>query len=126
MTRIMIVEDAEFMRMAIRDTLFRHGHEVVAEVADEEEAVQKYLEVKPDLVLMDIMVPDNVPDNMNWKKLLNKFLIIDHEVKMAMFSSLGQQILITESVKVGAMGFIIKPFESDGVLDLLRKIAEPN
>jgi two-component system chemotaxis response regulator CheY len=122
----MIVEDAEFMRMAIRDTLFRHGHEVVAEVADEEEAVQKYLEVKPDLVLMDIMVPDNVPDNMNWKKLLNKFLIIDHEVKMAMFSSLGQQILITESVKVGAMGFIIKPFESDGVLDLLRKIAEPN
>lgn len=126
MTRVMIVEDAEFMRMAIRDTLFRHGHEVVAEVADEEEAVQKYLEVKPDLVLMDIMVPDNVPDNMNWKNLLNKFLIIDHEVKMAMFSSLGQQILITESVKVGAMGFIIKPFESDGVLDLLRKIAEPN
>ena len=126
MTRVMIVEDAEFMRMAIRDTLFRHGHEVVAEVADEEEAVQKYLEVKPDLVLMDIMVPENVPDNMNWKKLLNKFLIIDHEVKMAMFSSLGQQILITESVKVGAMGFIIKPFESDGVLDLLRKIAEPN
>ena len=126
MTRVMIVEDAEFMRMAIRDTLFRHGHEVVAEVADEEEAVQKYLEVKPDLVLMDIMVPENVPDNMNWKKLLNKFLTIDHEVKMAMFSSLGQQILITESVKVGAMGFIIKPFESDGVLDLLRKIAEPN
>lgn len=126
MTRVMIVEDAEFMRIAIRDTLFRHGHEVVAEVADEEEAVQKYLEVKPDLVLMDIMVPDNVPDNMNWKNLLNKFLIIDHEVKMAMFSSLGQQVLITESVKVGAMGFIIKPFESDGVLDLLRKIAEPN
>jgi two-component system chemotaxis response regulator CheY len=122
----MIVEDAEFMRMAIRDTLFRHGHEVVAEVADEEEAVQKYLEVKPDLVLMNIMVPDDVPDNMNWKKLLNKFLIIDHEVKMAMFSSLGQQILITESIKVGAMGFIVKPFEPDGILDVLRKIAEPN
>lgn len=126
MTRVMIVEDAEFMRMAIRDTLFRHGHEVVAEVADEEEAVQKYLEVKPDLVLMDIMVPDNVPDNMNWKKLLNKFRIIDHEVKMAMFSSLGQQILITESIKVGAMGFIVKPFEPNGILDVLRKIAEPN
>lgn len=126
MTRVMIVEDAEFMRMAIRDTLFRHGHEVVAEVADEEEAVQKYLEVKPDLVLMNIMVPDDVPDNMNWKKLLNKFLIIDHEVKMAMFSSLGQQILITESIKVGAMGFIVKPFEPDGILDVLRKIAEPN
>jgi Response regulator containing a CheY-like receiver domain and an HTH DNA-binding domain len=122
----MIVEDAEFMRMAIRDTLFRHGHEVVAEVADEEEAVQKYLEVKPDLVLMDITVPDNVPDSISWKKLLNNFLVIDHEAKMAMFSSLGQQVLITESMKVGAMGFVVKPLESDGMMDIIRKIAEPN
>ncbi len=122
----MIVEDAEFMRMAIRDTLFRHGHEVVAEVADEEEAFQKYLEVKPDLVLMDIMTPDSVPGDMNLKKILNKFLVIDHEAKMAMFSSLGQQILITESTKIGAMGFIVKPFEPEGILDLLKKIAEPN
>ncbi|MGE5457719.1 MAG: response regulator [Methanococcaceae archaeon] len=125
MARVMIVDDAEFMRMAIRDTLFRHGHEVVAEV-DGEEAVEKYLELKPDLVLMDIMVPDNVPDNMNWKKLLNKFLAIDREAKMAMFSSFGQQILITESMKIGAMGFIVKPFEPCGMLDLIRKIAEPN
>jgi two-component system, chemotaxis family, chemotaxis protein CheY len=122
----MIVEEAEFMRMAIKDTLFRHGHEVVAEVADEDEAVQKYLEVKPDLVLMDIMLPGNVPDNIYWKKLLNEFLVIDHKAKMAMFSSLGHQILITESMKIGSMGFIVKPFGSDGVLDLLRIIAEPN
>jgi two-component system chemotaxis response regulator CheY len=126
MARVMIVDNAEFMRMAIRDTLFKHGHEVVAEVADEEEAVQKYLEVKPDLVLMDIMVPDDVPDNQNWKKLLNKLLVIDHEAKMAMISSLGQQVLITESMKIGAMGFIVEPFEPDGMLDVLRKIAEPN
>ena len=79
MARVMIVEDAELMRMAIRDTLFKHGHEVVAEVADEEEAVEIYLEVKPDLVLMNIMLPDNVPENMNWKSLLSKFLIIDHK-----------------------------------------------
>ena len=125
MARVMIVDDAEFMRMAIRDTLFRHGHEVVAEV-DGEEAVEKYLELKPDLVLMDIMAPDNVPDNMNWKKLLNKFLAIDREAKMALFSSFGQQILITESMKIGAMGFIVKPFEPCGMLDLIRKIAEPN
>jgi two-component system chemotaxis response regulator CheY len=122
----MIVEDAEFMRIAIKDILFRHGHEVVAEVADEEEAIQKYLEVKPDLVLMDIMVPGNVPDNIYWKTLFNELLVIDHKAKMAMFSSLGHQILITESTKIGSMGFIVKPFESDGVLDLLRIIAEPN
>ncbi len=125
MARVMIVEDAELMRMAIRDTLFKHGHEVVAEVADEEEAVEIYLEVKPDLVLMNIMLPDNVPENMNWKSLLNKFLIIDHEAKMAMFSSLGQQILITESLKIGSMGFIVNPFEP-GMLNVIRKIAEPN
>lgn len=126
MARVMIVDDAEFMRMAIRDTLFKHGHEIVAEVADGDEAIEKYLEVKPDLVLMDITVPDNVPDNMKWKKLLDKFLVIDHEAKMAMFSSLGQQVLITESMKIGAMGFVLKPFESDEMLDMLRKIAEPN
>lgn len=125
MARVMIVEDAELMRMAIRDTLFKQGHEVVAEVADEEEAVEIYLEVKPDLVLMNIMLPDNVPDNMNWKSLLSKFLIIDHEAKMAMFSSLGQQILITESLKIGSMGFIVNPFEP-GMLNVIRKIAEPN
>lgn len=126
MARVMIVDDAEFMRMAIRDTLFKHGHEVVAEVADGDEAIQKYLEVKPDLVLMDITVPDNVPDSMNWKKLLDKFLVIDREAKMAMFSSLGQQVLITESMKIGTMGFVVKPFESDGMMDVIRKIAEPN
>jgi two-component system chemotaxis response regulator CheY len=125
MARVMIVENAEFMRIAIRDTLFKHGHEVVAEVTDDEEVIEKYLEIKPDLVLMDIMLPDNVPDNMNWNKLLSKFLIIDQEAKMAMFSSLGQQILITESLKIGAMGFMVNPFEP-GMLKIIRIIAEPN
>ncbi|SRR5690606_2386260 len=125
MARVMIVENAEFMRMAIRDTLFKHGHEIVAEVSDEEEAFEKYLEVKPDLVLMDIMAPDTLIDNTNWKESLNRFLDIDHEAKMAMFSSLGQQILITESTKIGAMGFMVKPFDP-GMLSVIKKIAEPN
>ena len=67
-----------------------------------------------------------MPDSKNWKKLLDKFLVIDHKAKMAMFSSLGQQVLITESMKIGAMGFVVKPFESDGMMDVIRKIAEPN
>ncbi len=125
MARVMIVEEAEFMRMAIRDTLFRHGHEVVAEVADGDEAIQTYLEIRPDLVLMGIIGPDSMPDNTNWKELLNNFLVIDHEAKMAMFSSLGQQVLITESIKIGAMGFIVRPFEP-GMLSVIKKIAEPN
>lgn len=121
MTRVMIVDDAEFMRMIIRDILLMHGHEVVAEVGDGEEAIQTYLEVKPDIVLMDIIMPD-----MDGREALQKLLTVDPEAKIVMCSSLGQQALITESMKIGAMGFIVKPFEPNGMLDVIRKIAEPN
>jgi two-component system chemotaxis response regulator CheY len=121
MARVMIVDDAELMRMVIRDILLIHGHEVVAEVNDGEEAVQTYLEVKPDLVLMDLIIP-----NMDGKGALQKLLAIDPEAKVVMCSSLGQQALITESMKIGAMGFIVKPFETDGMLDVIKRIAEPN
>ena len=121
MARVMIVDDAEFMRMIIRNILLIHGHEVVVEVSDEEEAIQTYLEVKPDLVLMDIIMP-----TMDGKEASQKLLAMDPEAKEIMCSSLGQQALITESMKIGAMGFIVKPFETSGMLDVIRKIAEPN
>lgn len=121
MARVMIVDDAEFMRMIIRDILLMHGHEVVAEVGDGEEAIQTYLEVKPDIVLMDIIMPD-----MDGREALQKLLTVDPEAKIVMCSPLGQQALITESMKIGAMGFIVKPFEPNGMLDVIRKIAEPN
>jgi two-component system, chemotaxis family, chemotaxis protein CheY len=121
MARVMIVDDAELMRMVIKDILLMHGHEVVAEVNDGEEAIQIYLEVKPDLVLMDLILP-----NMDGKKALQKLLAIDPEAKVVLCSSLGQQALITESMKIGAMGFIVKPFEVNGMLDVIKKIAEPN
>jgi two-component system chemotaxis response regulator CheY len=121
MARVMIVDDAELMRMIIRDILLIHGHEVVAEVNDGEEAIQTYLEVKPDLVLMDLIMP-----NMDGKEALQKLLAIDPEAKVIMCSSLGQQALITESMKIGAMGFIVKPFETGGMLVVIKKIAEPN
>ena len=122
MARVMIVDDVELMRMVVRDTLLKHGHEVVAEVADGDEVIQTYLEVKPDLVLMDIIMPDDI----GLKETLKKLLVIDNEAKVAMSSSLGQQTLITESMKIGSMGFIVKPFEHDGMLDVIRKIGEPN
>jgi two-component system, chemotaxis family, chemotaxis protein CheY len=121
MARVMIVDDAELMRMVIKDILLMHGHEVVAEVNDGEEAIQIYLEVKPDLVLMDLIMP-----NMDGKEALQQLLAIDPEAKVVLCSSLGQQALITESMKIGAMGFIVKPFEVNGMLDVIKKIAEPN
>ncbi len=128
MARVMIVDDAEFMRMAIKETLIKHGHEVVAEMAEGEEAVQKYLEMKPDLVLMDIIIPavDAITSDIDEEKELKKLFLMDLDEKMMMCSSLGQQALITESMKIGTMGFIVKPFEPDGIMDVIRKIAEPN
>ena len=121
MARVMIVDDAELMRMIIKDILIMHGHEVVAEVSDGEEAIQTYLEVKPDLVLMDLIMP-----NMDGNEAFLKLLSLDPEAKVVLCSSLGQQAFITESMKIGAMGFIVKPFETDGMLDVIKKIAEPN
>ncbi len=121
MVRVMIVDDAEFMRIIIKDTLLNYGHEIVAEACDGEEAIQAYLEVKPDIVLMDVIMPD-----MDGKEALQKLLTMDPEAKIVMCSSIGQQALITESIKIGAMGFIVKPFKPDGILDLIRKISGPN
>lgn len=129
MARVMIVEDAEFMRMVVKDILLKHGHEVVAEVADGEDAIQKYVEIKPDLVIMDIVTQENFgvkPENINCRKSTDRFLLIDNDAKIVMSSSLGQRTLITESMKIGSMGFIVKPFKHDGMLDVIRKIGEPN
>lgn len=117
MTRVMIVDDTEFMRMVIRDTLIKYGYEVVAEAADGEEAIQTYLQIKPDLVLMDITMP-----NMSGEEALKKLLFMDPKAKVLMCSSLGQQAVITESLKIGAMGFIVKPFEPDEMVAVMRKI----
>lgn len=128
MARVMIVDDAEFMRMIIKETLIKHGHEVIAEMADGEEAFQKYLETKPDLILMDIITPtiDVITSDIDEEKELKKFLLMDPDAKMIICSFLGQQALITESMKIGAMGFIVKPFGPDEMLDVIKKIAEPN
>ncbi len=120
-TSCMIVDDAELMRMIIRNILLMRGHEVVAEISDGEEAIQTYLEVKPDLVLMDLIMP-----TIDGKEALQKLLAIDPEAKVVICFSIGQHALITESMKIGAMGFIVKPFESSGMLDVIKKIVEPN
>ncbi len=121
MTRVMIVDDAEFMRMVIRNTLIKHGHEVIAEAAEGEEAIQTYLQLKPEIVLMNINIP-----NINGEEVLRKLLVMDPKAKVVMCPSLGQQTIITESTKIGAMGFITKSFETDEIIDVMRQIAEPN
>jgi two-component system chemotaxis response regulator CheY len=121
MTSVMIVDDTELIRMVIRDVLVKCGYEVVAEAADGEEAIQTYRQIKPELVLMDITMP-----KMNGEEALKELLVTDPKAKVIMCSSLGQQAIVTESMKIGAMGFIVKPFKLDDIIGIMRKIAEPN
>jgi two-component system chemotaxis response regulator CheY len=121
MARILIIDDDEFMRMAIKDTLLKHGHDIVAEMAEGEDAFQAYLELKPNLLLMDIKMPDT-----GWKKSLKNFLVTDKDAKTVDCSSIGQKTMITESMEIGTMGFIAKQYGHNGILDVMKKIGEPN
>jgi two-component system chemotaxis response regulator CheY len=118
MARILIIEDDEFMRMAIKDTLLKHGHDIAAE---REDAFQADLELKTDLVLMDIKMPDT-----GWEKSLKNLLVINNNAKSVDCSSIGQKTMITESMEIGTMGFIAKQYGHNGILNVMKKIGEPN
>ena len=120
--RVLIVDDNPDTVNNLKKLLyFEKDIEVIATAGTGDDAVRLAIESLPDIVLMDIIMPD-----MDGKEALQKLLTIDPAAKIVMCSSLGQQALITESMKIGAMGFIVKPFEPDGMLDVIRKIAEPN
>ncbi|MCD4703904.1 MAG: response regulator [Methanosarcinaceae archaeon] len=117
MAKVMIVDDAAFMRMVIKDILSKNGHEVVGEAVDGLDAVQKYSELKPDVVFMDIVMP-----NMEGTEALTKIMGMDPNAKVIMCSSIGQQSVVTEAITAGAQDFIIKPFDATKVLEALNNV----
>ncbi|AEH60442.1 response regulator receiver protein [Methanosalsum zhilinae DSM 4017] len=117
MAKIMIVDDAAFMRMVIKDILTKNGHEVVGEAVDGLDAVNKYGELKPELVFLDIVMP-----NMEGIDALKKIIEMDNNAKVVMCSSIGQQSVVTEAIKVGAQDFIVKPFDASKVLEVVNKV----
>lgn len=117
MVKVMIVDDAAFMRMVIKDILIKNGHEVVAEAVDGADAVEKYPEVKPELVFLDIVMP-----NMEGIDALKEIMKMEPEAKVVMCSSIGQQSVVTEAIKLGAQDFIVKPFDAEKVLEVINKI----
>jgi two-component system chemotaxis response regulator CheY len=108
--RVLIVDDAGFMRMMLRKIIVVAGHEVVAEAADGETAVTAYKEVKPDLTTLDITMPGK--DGIT---VLREILEFDPHARVVMCSALGQQAKVVESIKLGAKDFVVKPFEADAV-----------
>jgi two-component system, chemotaxis family, chemotaxis protein CheY len=115
--RIMIVDDAAFMRMMIKDILTKNGYEIVAEAADGAQAVEKYKEHQPDLVTMDITMPE-----MDGIAALKEIKQINPNAKVIMCSAMGQQAMVIDAIQAGAKDFIVKPFQADRVLEAIGKI----
>lgn len=114
--RILVVDDAAFMRMMIKDILTKNGYEVVGEAADGAQAVEKFKELQPDLVTMDITMPE-----MDGITALKEIRKINPNAKVVMCSAMGQQAMVIDAIQVGAKDFIVKPFQADRVLEAIQK-----
>ncbi len=114
---ILICDDAAFMRMMIKDILTKNGYNVAGEAENGQKAVEKYAELKPDLVLMDITMPE-----MDGIQALKKIKATDPSATIIMCSAMGQQAMVIESIQAGAKDFIVKPFQADRVLEAVKKV----
>ncbi|SES75390.1 two-component system, chemotaxis family, response regulator CheY [Oceanobacillus limi] len=114
--RILIVDDAAFMRMMIKDILSKNGFEVVGEAQDGAQAVELYNELTPDLVTMDITMPEK--DGIT---ALKEIKATNPEAKIIMCSAMGQQAMVIDAIQAGAKDFIVKPFQADRVIEAIQK-----
>ena len=105
------------MRMMLKDILSKNGYEVVGEAANGREAIDKYIELRPDLVLLDITMPE-----MDGIEALKKIKMIEPKAKIIMCSAMGQQNMVIEAIQNGAIDFIVKPFQQNRVLESLEKL----
>ena len=117
MKKVLIVDDAAFMRMAIKMILNGNGFEVIGEAENGTIAVKKYKELKPDIVTMDITMPE-----MTGLEALKSIREFDPGAKVIMVSAMGQETMVREVVMLGAKSFIIKPFKNDHVIQTLNKV----
>ncbi|WP_066173057.1 response regulator [Bacillus marinisedimentorum] len=114
--KVLIVDDAAFMRMMIKDILSKNGYEIVAEAADGQQALDLYKEHTPDLVTMDITMPEM--DGITSLKEIKK---INPDAKVIMCSAMGQQAMVIDAIQAGAKDFIVKPFQADRVIEAVSK-----
>ena len=115
--RVMIVDDALFMRNMLKDICVRAGFEVVAEADNGEVALELYREHRPELVTMDIVMPRR-----SGIEALQDIMAEDPQARVVMVSALGQDSLVLEAVEAGARDFIVKPFKEEKVIDVIRRI----
>ena len=117
MAKILVVDDAAFMRKVIRDTLTKNGYTDVHEAVDGKDAVEKYFELHPNLVLMDITMP-----NMDGLEALKAIRAKDSSAKVVMYYAMGQEAMVMEAVQAGIKDFIVKPFKDDRLMKTVNSI----
>ena len=115
--KIMLVDDAAFMRMTIKNALTKAGYVNIIEASDGQIAVETYQKEHPDLVIMDITMP-----NMDGIQALQAIKTADPEARVVMCSAMGQEGMVVEAIKLGAKDFIVKPFKQDRILQTVEKI----
>ena len=114
--RILIVDDAAFMRMLIKEILTKNGFVVVGEASDGAQAVEKFKELSPDLMTLDITMPE-----MDGLAALKEIKKLDPNAKVIMCSAMGQQAMVIDAIQAGAKDFIVKPFQADRVIEAITK-----
>ncbi len=117
MAKILIVDDAAFMRMMVKDNLKKAGYSEFLEAGDGENAVAQYTEHRPDLVLLDITMP--IKDGIQALQAIKE---INPEAKVVMCSAMGQEGMVVEAIKLGALDFIVKPFKPDRLVQTVRTV----
>lgn len=118
MAKVMIVDDAAFMRITIRNMLQKSEHTVVGEAENGRVALERYNELKPDIVTLDITMPE-----MDGLEALKGILRLDPNAKVIMVSAMGQEAMVRDAVLNGAKGFIVKPFKEEGIISAISKLA---
>lgn len=116
MARVLVVDDAAFMRKLLTDALVSGGHEVVGEAGNGVEAVARWQELRPELTTLDITMPEK-----DGLAALAEIMAIDPSAKVIMCSALGQEAKVLEAVKLGAKDFVVKPFQPPRVLEAVEK-----
>ena len=116
MARVLVVDDAAFMRKMVSDALIQGGHVVVGEAGNGVEAIERFQELKPEVTTLDITMPEK--DGLS---ALREIIELDPAARVVMCSALGQESKVLESIKLGARDFVVKPFQADRVLEAIGK-----
>ena len=120
MASVLVVDDALFMRRMLSEILKKEGIEIVGEAENGKDAINKYQELKPDLVTMDIVMPKI--EEIDGIDAVKEIIKIDPQAKIIMVSAMGQHALVVEAIQAGAKDFIVKPFQPSRVVEAIRRV----